>query len=150
MNVNRVTLAGNLTRDIDLKYTQTNKAVASFGIAINHKFKGGDGTFKEDVTFIDCEAWGQVAETMSKYLSKGRPVYLEGRLRLDQWDDKQNGQKRSKLKVVVESFQFVGKKDDADGYAASPDVTPVEVKRKAPAQTGGTDYMPIQEEDIPF
>src|SRR5688572_7002918 len=112
---NRVFLMGNLTRDVELKYTQSNKAVANFGLAVNNRFKGADGTLKEEVTFVDCEAWGLTAESMSKYLAKGRPVFIEGRLKLDTWQDKNDGSNRSKLKVVVETFTFVDSRPGGEG-----------------------------------
>jgi single-strand DNA-binding protein len=105
-NYNKVLLLGNLTRDIELRHTPNNQAVANIGIAVNRRYRGSDNELKEDTTFVDCEAWGKTAETMSRYLNKGRPVFIEGRLRLDQWQDKE-GNNRSKLKVVVETFQFV-------------------------------------------
>ena len=120
-NYNKVLLMGNLTRDIELKYTPANKAVAQIGLAINHSYKTKDNEKKEEVTFIDCEAWGATAETMSKYLAKGKPVFIEGRLKLDTWQDK-DGSNRSKLKVVIESFQFIDSKksDDAAPRGAQP------------------------------
>lgn len=105
-NLNRVMLMGNLTRDPELKYTPANQAVANLGIAINRKWKNQAGEQQEETTFIDCEAWGKTAEVLNQYLKKGRPVYIEGRLKLDQWEDKDGG-KRSKIKVVVENFQFI-------------------------------------------
>lgn len=107
MELNRVTLAGKLTRDIELRQLPSNQALANIGLAINRKYRGGDGEKKEEVTYVDCDAWGKTAEAMAKYLSKGSPVYIEGRLKLDTWQDKKDGSNRSKLKVVVESFQFV-------------------------------------------
>jgi single-strand DNA-binding protein len=106
-NLNRVFLMGNLTRDPDLRYLPTsNTAVAALGLAVNRKWKDKAGQQQEEVMFIDCEAFGKTAEVLNQYLKKGRPVYLEGRLKLDQWKDKE-GQPRSKLKVVVEAFQFI-------------------------------------------
>lgn len=119
-NLNRVMLMGNLTRDPELRYLPNgNTAVAALGLAINRKWKDKAGAAQEEVTFIDCEAFGRTAEVLNQYLKKGRPVYIEGRLKLDQWTDKE-GQKRSKLKVVVEIFEFIdsGKKDEP---AAEPD-----------------------------
>jgi single-strand DNA-binding protein len=104
---NKVMLMGNLTRDVEIRHTSGNQAVANFGIAVNRRFKTQSGEQREEVTFVDCEAWGRTAEVMGQYLSKGRPVFIEGRLKLDEWEDKSGGGKRSKLKVVVESFQFV-------------------------------------------
>lgn len=107
-NFNRVFLMGNLTRDIELRHTNSNQAVATIGLAVNRRWRTPDGEDREEVTFVDCEAWGKTAETMSRYLAKGRPVFIEGRLKLDQWE--KDGQKFSKLKVVVENFQFIDSK----------------------------------------
>ena len=106
-NFNKVLLVGNLTRDPELKHTPSNQAVAQIGLAVNRQFNTKDGEKREETTFVDCEAWGRTAEVMSQYLAKGRPVLVEGRLKLDQWQDK-DGNNRSKLKVVIENFQFLG------------------------------------------
>ena len=106
-NFNKVLLIGNLTRDPELKHTPSNQAVATIGLAVNRNFTTKDGEKREETTFVDCEAWGRTAEVMSQYLAKGRPVLVEGRLKLDQWQDK-DGNNRSKLKVVIENFQFLG------------------------------------------
>ena len=113
-SVNKVFLMGNLTRDVELKYTPSNQPVATFGIAMNRRYKTKDGENREETTFVDCEAWARTAEVMSEYLSKGRPVFIEGRLKLDQWQDKE-GNNRSKLRVVVENFQFVDSRGGAGG-----------------------------------
>lgn len=110
-NYNKVLLMGNLTRDIELRHLQSGTSVGAFGLAVNRRYKGSDGQMKEDVLFVDCEAWGNTAENLAKYLSKGRPVFVEGRLKLDEWQDK-DGARRSKIKVVVESFQFVDSKPE--------------------------------------
>lgn len=108
-NLNKVMLIGNLTRDPELRRTPSNAAVCNLGLAINRRYKNGAGEQQEETTFVDCEAWGKTAELLNQYLKKGRPVYLEGRLRLDQWQDAE-GQHRSKLRVVVEEFQFIDSK----------------------------------------
>ncbi len=87
-SVNKVFLMGNLTRDVELKYTPSNQPVATFGLAMNRRYKTRDGENREETTFVDCEAWARTAEVMSEYLSKGRPVFIEGRLKLDLWQDK--------------------------------------------------------------
>src|SRR5258706_15203539 len=109
-NFNKVILLGNLTRDIELRHTTGNNAVANFGIAVNRTWKTPVGEKREEVTFVDCGAWGRTGEVMSQYLRKGRPVFIEGRLKLDTWEDKETHKKQSKLRVVVESFQFVDSK----------------------------------------
>lgn len=104
---NKVLLMGNLTRDVELKHLPSgSQQVANIGLAVNRKFRTQDGQNREEVTFVDCEAWGRTAEVMAQYLSKGRPVFIEGRLKLDTWQDQQ-GNNRSKMRVVVENFQFV-------------------------------------------
>lgn len=111
---NKVLLMGNLTRDVELRSTNSNQAVANFGLAVNRRFRTADGEDREEVTFVDCEAWGRTAETMAKYLAKGRPVFVEGRLKLDSWQDKE-GNKQSRLRVVVENFQFIDSRGGAGG-----------------------------------
>jgi single-strand DNA-binding protein len=117
-NVNRVILIGNLTRDPQLKYLPSQTAVVDFGMAINRKFKGANGEDREDVVYIDCSAFGKQAEVINQYCQKGKQLYIEGRLKLDQWEDKQGGGKRSKLSVVVENFQFLGGRDGGGGGGA--------------------------------
>ncbi|HEX2099412.1 MAG TPA: single-stranded DNA-binding protein [Candidatus Synoicihabitans sp.] len=107
-NLNRVLLIGNLTRDPELRVTPKGTAICQFGLAVNRSFKDESGQTREETTFIDIEAWGRQGETISKYCTKGRPLFVEGRLRLDQWEDKASGQKRSRMKVVLENFQFLG------------------------------------------
>src|ERR1700722_4721287 len=105
-NLNKVLLMGNLTRDPEVKYTPKGTAVGDLAIAINDSYKAQDGTIKETVTYIDIEVWGRSAENCKQYLTKGRPVFVEGQLKLDQWE--QDGQKRSKLKIRALSVQFLG------------------------------------------
>ncbi|MCC6426016.1 MAG: single-stranded DNA-binding protein [Phycisphaerales bacterium] len=102
---NKVILLGNLTRDPELRHTSGNQAVANIGIAVNRRWRTPEGEQREETTFVDCEAWGRTAEVICQYLTKGRPVFIEGRLKLDQWE--KEGQKFSKLRVVIENFQFV-------------------------------------------
>jgi len=133
MNLNRILIAGRLTRAIELKRTPSDQAVATIGLAINRRYRTRDGDQREETTFIDCEAWGRTAEVMAQYLNKGSAVFIEGRLKLDQWQD-QSGQKRSKLKVVIESFEFVESKGSAVPAGAA----------------GARSNEPIDEKDIPF
>ncbi len=107
-NLNKVFLMGNLTRDPELRYTPSGTAVASFGIAINRRYRSQSGEDREDTCFVDATAFARQAEVLSEYMSKGRPIFVEGRLNLDQWEDKQSGQRRSKLTVIIENFQFIG------------------------------------------
>jgi single-strand DNA-binding protein len=107
-NVNKVILIGNLTRDPQLKYLPSQTAVVEFGLATNRKFKSAAGEDREEVCFVDCSAFGRTAEVINQYCQKGKQLYIEGRLKYDQWEDKQGGGKRSKLTVVVENFQFLG------------------------------------------
>ena len=103
---NKVFLMGNLTKEVEVRHTPQNTAVGNIGLAVNRKYRTQSGENREEVTFVDCEAWGRTAEVMAQYLRKGRPVFIEGRLKLDQWQDQQ-GNNRSKLKVVSDNFQFV-------------------------------------------
>jgi single-strand DNA-binding protein len=123
-SLNRVTLMGNLTRDIELKAVGgSGQQIARIGLALNRNYTTQGGEKREEVTFVDCEAWGKTAEVMAKYLSKGRPVLIEGRLKLDQWDDKDTGKKQSKLKVVVDTFHFVDSKGGGEQQPATRQAT---------------------------
>ena len=162
---NKVILVGNLTRDPELRYTPKGSAVAKIGLAVNRTWKDESGQQKEEVTFVDVDAFGRQAEVISQYLKKGRPILVEGRLRLDQWDDKQTGQKRSRLGVVLESFQFLdsgGAREGGPvggGFSAPPDAPRQAPSRPAPqrppAQAAppppADDAMPPDaEDDVPF
>lgn len=107
-NFNSVTLMGNITRDIELRHTPSGTAVCEFGIAINERWSDKSGEKQERTTFVDCTAWAKTAEIIGEHLSKGKPIFICGKLQTDQWEDKTSGQKRSKLKVVVDKFEFVG------------------------------------------
>jgi single-strand DNA-binding protein len=106
-NFNKVLLMGNLTRDPQLSYLPSQTAVVDFGLATNRKYKGQDGSMKEDTCFVDCQAFGKTAENINKYCKKGNPLFVEGRLKFDSWTA-QDGTKRSKHRVTVENFQFLG------------------------------------------
>jgi single-strand DNA-binding protein len=146
-NFNKVILAGNLTRDPELRYTPKGTAVARLGIAINRKWKSETGELKEEVTFVDVDAFGKTAETIGQYLKKGRPILIEGRLRYETWEDKQTKQKKSKLGVVMENFQFMdsggGRGGDASEAPAARPAAP-----SAPAPDAGDAEPP--HDDVPF
>lgn len=154
---NKVILMGNLTRDIELKTLPSDQSVAKIGLAVNRKFRTKDGENREEVTFIDCEAWGRTAEIMNQYLSKGKPVLIEGRLKLDQWQDKE-GQNRSKLKVVIENFKFVDSAGGSGGSGGSGDSggssSRQAVGAASQSQSGSASsseqHQPVSEDDIPF
>jgi single-strand DNA-binding protein len=110
---NRVILLGNLTRDIEVRYLQSGMAVADIGLAVNDRRKGQNGEWIEEVTFVDVTLWGRTAEVAAEYLGKGSPIFIEGRLKLDQWE--KEGQKHSKLKVTCERMQMVGSKGGGGG-----------------------------------
>jgi len=159
-NFNKVMLIGNLTRDPELRYTQGGMALVKFGLAVNHKYRNkSTNEMVEETTFVDIEGWGPPAETFKQYMSKGRPVFVEGRLRLNRWEGK-DGQKQSKLLVVMENFQFLGgggaSRDGGEpraprasregGQSDAPEsVQAGQVADRGPAQ--GEDY---DFEDIPF
>ncbi len=151
-NLNKVMLIGNLTRDPELRVTPKGTAICTFSIAVNRKFKDESGGDREEVTYVDIEAWGKSGENISKYCTKGRPLFVEGRLRLDQWEDKNTKEKRSRMKVVCENFQFLGsgRGDSAGapagegGYSAP---APRSAARPAPAAPAPQENL---DEDVPF
>ena len=114
-SVNKVILIGNLTRDPEIKYTPKGTAIAEIALAVNRTYSTDSGEKREEVTFIDITLWGRVAEIVGEYCKKGRPLFVEGRLHLDTWDDKTTGQKRSKLKVVGENIQLLGSREGGAG-----------------------------------
>lgn len=118
-NFNRVILLGNLTRDPELRYLPSNAAVCEFGIAVNRRWRDKDGNQQDEVCFVDVSAWGRQGETIHQYMTKGRPILIEGRLKYDTWTA-QDGAKRSKLSVVVENFTFVGERGGAGGGGDRP------------------------------
>jgi single-strand DNA-binding protein len=147
---NKVILVGNLTRDPELRYTPKGMAIAKIGLAVNRNWTSESGEKKEEVTFVDVDAFGRQAETLGQYMKKGSPILIEGRLRLDQWDDKQTGQKRSKLGVVVEGFQFLGGGNRAEGGEA-PRRPSAPSAPAAPAAPGPeADVPPHEGDDVPF
>ena len=154
-NLNRVLLIGNLTRDPDLRYTPKGTAVTEISLAVSRIYSGEDGERKEETTFVDVTLWARLAEIAGQYLKKGRPVFVEGRLQLDTWDDKQTGQKRSKLRVVAENIQLLGSRQEGESPASSSSPS------APPRRTSGTSAPPPRSEprdpdldpepdDIPF
>ena len=173
---NKVILAGNLTRDPQLKYLPSQMAVVEFGLAINRKWRTPEGVDREEVCFVDCAAFGKPGEVINQYCSKGKPILVEGRLKLDQWEDKNGGGKRSRLTVVVEGFTLLGgpgegggaggggpSYDDSDappasrpapagrpmGRPANQGSAPQSPARPAPEQPF-SDEQQFKDDDIPF
>ena len=151
---NKVILAGNLTRDPELRYTPNGKAVCKLGLAVNRNWTTDTGEKKEEVTFVDIDAFGRQAEVIAQYMKKGRSLLVEGRLRLDQWDDKQTGQKRSRLGVVLEGFTFLdgGRGGDSGGDSGG---APVRSRASAPAPSApapaaAADDQGPADDDVPF
>lgn len=133
---NRVILMGNITRDIELRYTQGGTAVTELGLAVNDRRKNPAGEWVDETTFVDVTLWGRTAEIAGQYLGKGSPVLIEGRLKLDMWE--KDGEKRSKLKVVGEKLQMLGsKKDSANEYSE-------------PKQQDKPEVQYDEDDDIPF
>jgi single-strand DNA-binding protein len=155
-SVNRVTLIGNVTRDPEVKFTPKGSAVTDIGLAINRNYTLDNGEKREEVTFVDVTFWGRQAETIGEYVKKGRSIYVEGRLQLDTWDDKQSGQKRSKLRIVGENFQFLGNRpggsgsDEEGGGSAPPErssrPSSPQAQRSKPAPPTSAE----PDDDIPF
>jgi single-strand DNA-binding protein len=166
-NLNKVMLMGNLTRDPEIKYTPKGTAIAALGLAVNRVWMTEQGEKREEVTFVDVELFGRQAEIAEQYLKKGRPVFIEGRLKLDTWDDKTSGQKRSKMKVVGETMQLLGSREgggggdaghyeEADSHASSRAASPPP-QRRPPQQAPPPQRKPVdpdldapEEDDIPF
>ena len=145
-NFNKVILAGNLTRDPELRYTPKGTAIAKIGLAINRKWKSETGEMKEETTFVDVDAFGKTAETIGQYLKKGRPILIEGRLRYQTWEDKQSGQKKSKLGVIMENFQFM----DSGGGRGEGTPAPSRPAPAAAAPEAPDAEPPHEGDDVPF
>ncbi|MGB0581587.1 MAG: single-stranded DNA-binding protein [Limisphaerales bacterium] len=168
---NKVILMGNLTRDPELRYTPNGKPIAKLGLAVNRTWRTEQGDQREEVTFVDVDVFGRTAENVGQYMRKGRPILIEGRLKLDQWEDRNTGQKRSKMGVVAETVQFLGGRDDnrggggggggggyqdggnygggggGGGYNEPPSNQPPSSPRPAPAPY---DDGPPPDDDVPF
>jgi single-strand DNA-binding protein len=140
---NKVLLLGNLTRDPQLSYTPNQTAVVEFGMAVNRKWTGADGQKKDETCFVDCQAYGRMAENINKYLTKGRQLFVEGRLTFNTWTA-QDGTRRSKHRVTVESFQFIG--GPGPGGEAAPAATEAGTQEPEAPQAAG----PAADDDIPF
>jgi single-strand DNA-binding protein len=167
-NFNKVILVGNLTRDPEMRFLPSQMAVVDFGLAINHRYRTASGEDREEVCFIDCSAFGKTAETINQYCKKGKPILVEGRLKYETWEDKQGGGKRSKHKIVIDGFQFLGSRDGgasggapAAGSTEGGDETgqpaPRPAARPAPARPSAAPAAPpigdeehFKENDIPF
>jgi len=134
-DLNKVFLAGNLTRDPELKYIPSGTAVCKLGIAVSRKYRSKDGELREETAFINVEAWAKTAEYCGENLKKGAPIIVEGRLKMDSWEDKTSGQKRTAIKVSADRIQQISW-EDRGGRASTPAPRPIE--------------EPVPEDDIPF
>lgn len=157
-NFNRVILLGRLTRDPELRYTPSSMAVTEIGLAVSDRRKNANGEWIEETTFVDVTLWGRTAEVASEYLSKGSPVLIEGRLKLDSWEGN-DGQRRSKLRVVGERMQMIGGRGDGEGgggggggRGASGGRPPARAPRQAEQEPPVDDFEPPASagDDIPF
>ncbi|MEO0476724.1 MAG: single-stranded DNA-binding protein [Planctomycetota bacterium] len=159
---NKVILMGNFTRDPELRYLPNNTAVCDMGLAVNDRFQNkATGQWEDRPNFVDCTAFGRTAENISKFFAKGRPIFIEGKLRFEQWEDRQSGQKRSKLKVVVDTWQFVDSKDGAPGGGGGAPSGSAGYGNRQQADNGGGGggwdnggggggHEAVDEDDIPF
>ena len=143
-NLNKVLLLGNVTRDPEVRYTPKGSAVCDLGIAVNRAYTTDSGEKREEVTFVDVTLWGRTAEVASEYLKKGRPVFIEGRLQMDTWDDKQTGQKRTRLRVVAENMQLLGGRPSGGAPEASGE------SRQTSAPPKKSTAPEADEDEIPF
>jgi single-strand DNA-binding protein len=143
-NHNKVLLLGNVTRDPEVRYTPKGSAVCDLGIAVNRAYTTDSGEKREEVTFVDVTLWGRTAEVASEYLKKGRPVFIEGRLQMDTWDDKQTGQKRTRLRVVAENMQLLGGRPSGGSAEAGGE------SRQTSAPPKKSAAPEADEDEIPF
>ncbi len=143
---NKVTLLGNLVRDPEMRQGQSGDSICKFSIATSREFKRRDGTMQKETTYVDVDAFGRQAEIIFQFLKKGRPILLDGRLRLDQWETP-SGEKRSKLCVVLENFQFIGGRQDEDGGHFDEEAAPIRSKGSAIDPNA---YATHGSEDVPF
>jgi single-strand DNA-binding protein len=148
---NKVILLGNLTRDPEVRYTPKGSAVCDLGIAVNRVYTTEGGERREEVTFVDVVLWARLAEIAGEYLRKGRPVFIEGRLQMDSWDDKQTGQKRTKLRVVGESMQLLGGRPGGGaGETAEEDRPATSAGGKTTAPPKASAPAEPDDDEIPF
>lgn len=146
---NKVILLGNLTRDPEVRYTPKGSAVCDLGLAVNRSYTMDSGEKREEVTFVDVVLWSRLAEIAGEYLKKGRPVFIEGRLQLDTWDDKQSGQKRSKLRVIGETMQLLGGRPPGTGGGGEGGEERAPRSKTAPPPKAPTANEP-DDDEIPF
>ena len=156
-NVNKVILIGNLTRDPEVRHTPKGTAVGDIALAINRAYTAENGEKREDTTYVDVTLWGRTAEIAQQYLRKGRPVYIEGRLQMDTWEDKSTGQKRSKLKVVAEALQLLGGRGEGDsggfsggGSARRNDDGYNDDRPSSRSEASSSSHSGPDDDDIPF
>ena len=140
--LNSITFLGNLTRDPEVRFISNEKAVANFSLASNRKFKGTNGDYVSEVTFVDVEVWGKTAELVGDFTRKGHLVIVQGRLKTDSWDDKDTGAKRSKLKIVATDVQFMTTKAEAEAMAHSSDGVGEASSARRPATRAGGSAAP--------
>jgi single-strand DNA-binding protein len=149
MNLNKVMLGGRVTRDTELRHTPKGTAVADIAIAVNRVFTNEQGQKTEESTFVDVTLWGRQAEIASQYLHKGSPVFVEGRIQMDSWVDKQSGEKRNRLKVVGEHLQLLGDRRESAGASTAPAATVARAPQPRPVGPRELD-RDVEPEDIPF
>ena len=120
-SLNKVFLIGNVTRDVEIRYTASGTALCTLGLAVNRRYTTNKGEERDETCFVDIDVWGKQAETCQQYLRKGAPAFVEGRLRFDQWDDRDTGKKRSRLMVNAERVQFLGSSSRSSGFSEAPE-----------------------------
>ena len=150
---NNVILLGTLTRDPEIRYTPKGSAVCDLGLAVNRQYTLENGERREEVTYVDVVLWARLAEIAAEYLKKGRPIFIEGRLQLDTWDDKQSGQKRSKLRVIGENMQMLGSRGGAGGGApaeSGDEERPARATTPPPRAAAAPGPAEPDDDEIPF
>jgi len=151
-SLNKVLLIGNLTRDPDVRMMTNGRPVCNFGLALNRSYKDAEGNRKDETTFVDVECFGPRAEAVGRFFTKGRAIFVEGRLKLDQWETKE-GEKRSAIRVVLDNFEFVDSRQEATGTNAGPSVEKITAGESTPQNKPVSDSKesdPELDEDVPF
>ena len=151
-SLNKVLLIGNLTRDPDVRMMTNGRPVCNFGLALNRSYKDAEGNRKDETTFVDVECFGPRAEAVGRFFTKGRAIFVEGRLKLDQWETKE-GEKRSAIRVVLDNFEFVDSRQESPGPNASPSgdtSSAQEIPPKEKPVVDSKEADPELDEDVPF
>ena len=149
-NYNKVMLMGRLTRDPEVRYSANGTAITNIGLAVNRNWRNQDGQTQEEVTFVDVTAFGKRGEAVGQYFKKGKPIFIEAHLRMEQWDDKQTGQKRSKLAIIMDAFEFIDSRGEGEGGGGNFTGGGGAPAAGGPASAAGGGGGFAEDDDVPF